>query len=169
MEVSSTTFREVMANVATPVTVVTAMDGERPHGTTISAFASLSMTPPMVLLALDRESELLAVIRSRRRFGVNVLASSQSALALTFARKDSAKFFGVRYEVHDGLPRIHQVTGWLACELADLVEGGDHMIALGTVTSASTLGEGRSPIMPACSAPTWHLTRLDEPGVPFAS
>ena len=47
-------FREVMAGVATPVSVVTAISDGRPHGTTVSAFASLSMDPPMVLVALDR-------------------------------------------------------------------------------------------------------------------
>jgi flavin reductase (DIM6/NTAB) family NADH-FMN oxidoreductase RutF len=140
VDVSNTTFREVMAGVATPVTVVTAMDGDRPHGTTVSAFASLSMTPPMVLVALDRESDLLTVIRSCRRFGVNVLASNQATLALAFARKGSGKFAEVPYEVQDGLPRIRQVTGWLACDLTDLVDGGDHLIALGTVTSACTPG-----------------------------
>ncbi len=50
----TTAFRDVMAGVCTPVTVVTALDGDRPHGTTVSAFASLSMAPPMVLVALDR-------------------------------------------------------------------------------------------------------------------
>jgi flavin reductase (DIM6/NTAB) family NADH-FMN oxidoreductase RutF len=140
MDVLSEIFREVMAGVATPVTVVTAMDGDRPHGTTVSAFASLSMRPPMTLIALDRSSELLAVIRTYRRFGVNVLGSAQSGLALAFAGKGSAKFSGTPYELQDGLPRIHRVTGWVACDLADLVEGGDHVIALGTVTSAKTLG-----------------------------
>ena len=47
-------FREVMAGVATPVSVVTGMAGGLPHGTTVSAFASLSMDPPMVLVSLDR-------------------------------------------------------------------------------------------------------------------
>ena len=51
----------------------------------MSAFASLSLTPPMVLVALDRGSDLLALVRTSGRFGVNVLGSTQSALALTFA------------------------------------------------------------------------------------
>lgn len=80
-------FREVMSGVATPVSVVTAMDDGRPHGTTVSAFSSLSMQPPMVLVALDRRSELLGLITSSLRFGINVLGGGQSALALAFARK----------------------------------------------------------------------------------
>lgn len=47
----ATRFRDAMAAVCTPVAVVTAMDGDRPHGTTVSAFASLSMSPPSVLVS----------------------------------------------------------------------------------------------------------------------
>ncbi|WP_328847686.1 flavin reductase [Streptomyces sp. NBC_00258] len=43
--------------------MVTALDGDRPHGTTVSAFASHSLTPPMVLVSLDNRSQLLALIR----------------------------------------------------------------------------------------------------------
>src|SRR5438105_11403406 len=86
-------FREVMASVCTPVSVVTAMADHLPHGTTVSAFASLSLDPPMVLVALDRGSDLLALVRRTGRFGLNVLSGAQSHLALRFARKGgTAKF-----------------------------------------------------------------------------
>ena len=134
-------FRDVMAGVATPVSVVTAMVGGQPHGTTVSAFASLSMDPPMVLVALDRGSDLLALVRRTRRFGVNVLASTQSALALAFARKGgSAKFDGASWHVDGGVPRLPEALGWLVCEVAELVDGGDHVVVLGLVVAADTAG-----------------------------
>lgn len=133
-------FREVMAGVATPVSVVTAMAGGLPHGTTVSAFASVSMNPPMVLVSLDRGSDLLALVQESRRFGVNVLGSTQSALALAFARKGgTGKFHGVRWELDHDLPRLPDAPGWLACDVARLVDGGDHVVALGNVVAAETL------------------------------
>jgi flavin reductase (DIM6/NTAB) family NADH-FMN oxidoreductase RutF len=131
-------FREVMAGVCTPVSVVTAMADGRPHGTTVSAFASLSMNPPMVLVSLDVGSDLLALVREGGRFGVNVLSSAQSALALTFARKGDTKFDGVTWELEHDLPRLAGAAGWLACEATELVPGGDHVIVLGTVVGAAT-------------------------------
>jgi flavin reductase (DIM6/NTAB) family NADH-FMN oxidoreductase RutF len=132
-------FREVMAGVPTPVSVVTSTAGGLPHGTTVSAFASLSMTPPMVLVSLDRGSDLLAVVRESGRFGVNVLGAHQSHLALAFARKGgTGKFSGVRWDVDHDLPRLPGAPGWLACEVATLVDGGDHVVALGTVVAAET-------------------------------
>lgn len=136
-------FRDAMAAVATPVSVVTAVAGGLPHGTTVSAFASLSMDPPMLLVSLDRQSQLLGAIRESLRFGLNVLGSDQSALALTFATKGgAAKFSGVGWELDHGLPRLEGTPGWLACNVADLVDGGDHVIALGMVVAAET-GVGR--------------------------
>lgn len=130
-------FRDVMSGVCTPVSVVTAMDRGRPHGTTVSAFASLSMCPPMVLVSLDLESELLGLLRVHSRFGVNVLGSGQAGIAKRFAGKGDEKFAGVRWEVSEGLPRLPGNAGWLACEASRLVEGGDHVIALGTITAAA--------------------------------
>lgn len=136
------TFRETMAGVCTPVSVVTAMDGDRPHGTTVSAFASLSMNPPMVLVALDRDSEVLSLVRDTAGFGLNVLGSGQSELAMQFARKGKAKFAGVGWQVDHGLPRLEGVAGWLACQAGELVSGGDHVIALGAVTAAESQAVG---------------------------
>ena len=132
-------FRQVMAGVATPVSVVTSMGDGQPYGTTVSAFASLSMTPPMVLVSLDRGSDLLAVVRQTQRFGVNVLAADQSQLALDFAKKGgTGKFSGVEWNVARDLPRLPGAPGWLACEVSGLVDGGDHVVALGTVVQAET-------------------------------
>jgi flavin reductase (DIM6/NTAB) family NADH-FMN oxidoreductase RutF len=132
-----TAFRDVMAAVCTPVSVVTATVDGRPHGTTVSAFASLSMHPPMVLVSLDRTSELLAVVRSSGAFGLNVLGRDQSGLARVFAGKSGAgKFAGVPWELDSGVPRIPGAGGFLACRVARLVEGGDHIVLLGDVLVA---------------------------------
>ncbi|NLT07050.1 MAG: flavin reductase family protein [Solirubrobacterales bacterium] len=134
-------FREVMAAVCTPVTVVTTLDGDRPHGTTVSAFGSLSLRPPMVTVALDRDSDLLALVRRTRRIGVNVLSHGQEELALAFARKGGDKFDGVAWGVDHDLPRIDGVGGWLACDVAEIVPGGDHSIVLGGVVAAHAQSE----------------------------
>lgn len=132
-------FREAMAWVCAPVSVVTAVEGNQPYGTTVSAFASLSMDPPMVVICLERSSGLLAVIRRTGRFGLNLLASTQSGLASNFARKAGAgKFASVPWEMTGDVPRIPGVAGFLACVVGNLVEGGDHLLVLGQVTVART-------------------------------
>jgi flavin reductase (DIM6/NTAB) family NADH-FMN oxidoreductase RutF len=135
-------FRDVMSTVCSQVTVITAAGPDRPHGTTVSAFTSLSLDPPMVLVSLDKTSELLSFIRATGRFGVNVMGREQSALAMAFARKGDQKFHGVRWTSAWGLPRLDGAPGWLACAVASLVFAGDHVIVLGDVLDADArLGE----------------------------
>ncbi|WP_279102623.1 flavin reductase family protein [Gordonia bronchialis] len=126
-------FREAMAHVCTPVAVVTAFDGGRPHGTTVSAFMSLSMGPPMVAVALDHGSDLLGLIRSGARFGVNVLAAAQADIALNFARKGVDKFDDVAWHERNGLPAVEHTSSWLACAADGFADGGDHTVVFGTV------------------------------------
>ncbi|MGV9945753.1 flavin reductase family protein [Rhodococcus aetherivorans] len=136
-------FKEVMASVATPVSIVTAIDGGLPYGTTVSAFTSLSMNPPMVLVCLDHGSETLELIRDSGRFGLNILGADQSDTALSFAKKGGVgKFHGTRWDLDHDLPRIPGAPGWIACTVADLLDGGDHIIALGHVDAAK-LTDGR--------------------------
>jgi len=129
-------FREVMAGVATPVAVVTTLAGDRPHGTTVSAFASLSLAPPMVMVALDERSDLLRQLSVGSPLGLTVLAEGESALAHAFARKGEDKFTGVEWVPDTGAPRLRGAGGWLGCTVTDLVRGGDHVIVLAEVLRA---------------------------------
>lgn len=129
-------FREALGAVCTPVSVVTSCHRGRPHGTTVSAFCSLSLSPPLILVALDRGSDLLAMVTESRAYAVNVLGHGQEELARRFARKGVDKFEGVEWELEEGLPRLAGAASWLRCRLEDLHEGGDHLVAVGLVEHA---------------------------------
>src|SRR3984957_2411808 len=89
--VAEEVFRDLMAAVCAPVTIVTAAE-DGPFGTTVSAFASLSLRPPMVTVALDRGSRLLEPVLRTRRFGVNVLGQGQEETARLFAQRSANRF-----------------------------------------------------------------------------
>jgi flavin reductase (DIM6/NTAB) family NADH-FMN oxidoreductase RutF len=130
-------FRDVMAEVCTPVAVITTTLDGIAHGTTVAAFMSLSLRPPMVVVALDRGSDLLAKVRLTRRFGINVLAMSQDQLAAQFAGKDGERFAGVTWSLVDGLPRLADAIGWLACKAERFLDGGDHVLIPAWVQTAT--------------------------------
>jgi flavin reductase (DIM6/NTAB) family NADH-FMN oxidoreductase RutF len=129
-------FRGAMGNVAAPVSVVTTYDGTRPHGTTVSAFASLSMDPPMLLVSLMAGSHLLSLLHEGTRFGVNVLGAGQADLAGRFAARGTDKFAGVEWALADGAPALPGSHAWVALDVARLVPAGDHVLVLGDVLSA---------------------------------
>ncbi len=126
-------FRAVLGAVCTPVSVVSTMRSERPYATTVSAFSSLSLDPPLITVALDRGSGLLRMIRATRRFGVSVLADGQDREALALARKGPDKLADIAWTADHGLPRIDGAYAWLVCRVHRVVAGGDHMIVIGLV------------------------------------
>jgi flavin reductase (DIM6/NTAB) family NADH-FMN oxidoreductase RutF len=129
-------FREAMAMVCTPVAVVTAQRSGVPFGTTVSAFTSLSMDPPMLLVSLDRGSGLLAVIRDVGQFGVNVLSNQQADLATNFAVKGGTeKFDGITWHLAADVPQLPGSVAFVSCRAAEMVEGGDHVVMLGEVVA----------------------------------
>ncbi|HEY0936864.1 MAG TPA: flavin reductase family protein [Trebonia sp.] len=131
-------FRDLMAAVCAPVTIVTTADQDGPHGSTVSAFASLSLRPPLVTAALDRRSALLTRILATRRFGVNVLSSADEELAARFARPGTDRFAGAAWRQAQGLPRLDCAAGWAACELEQAAGRGDHLLLIGRVVHAET-------------------------------
>jgi flavin reductase (DIM6/NTAB) family NADH-FMN oxidoreductase RutF len=140
MPVSPEQFRAALGAYATGVTVVTAIGDNGPSGATANAVTSLSLDPPMMLACLDRGSRTLTSVRAQGRFGVNALAAGQEELARRFAGKDSEpeKWKSVEWSESDELPRIPGALMWVACELRDLIDGGDHLILTGNVLAAES-------------------------------
>ena len=137
-----------MGLVPTAVTVITAPGAEGPSGATANAVVSLSLDPPLMLAALDRRSRTLASLRSAGVFGVSVLGADQAELAHRFATKEPhpVKWDGVAWRDLAGVPAIDGATVSIACELRDLLDGGDHAIVTGEVTGID-VGEGVEPLV----------------------
>ena len=131
-------FRDLMASVCAPVTIVTTAVGETPYGATVSSFTSLSLRPPLVSVAFDRASSLLKQIQATRRFGVSILSHAQDDLALVFARRDVDRFAAVGWSLDNGLPRLADAPAWMACDLYQTVGAGDHLLLFGLVRSATS-------------------------------
>jgi len=141
MAVSPEEFRAALSAYATGVTVVTAIGDNGPSGATANAVTSLSLDPPMMLACLDRGSRTLNSVRAQGRFGVNALAAGQEEIARRFARKDPEpdKWQEVDWSEDGGLPRLAGALVWVACELRDLIDGGDHLILTGNVLAADAV------------------------------
>jgi flavin reductase (DIM6/NTAB) family NADH-FMN oxidoreductase RutF len=140
MPVSPEQFRTALTAYATGVTVITAIGENGPSGATANAVTSLSLDPPLMLACLDRGSRTLNAVRAQGRFGVNALAAGQEELARRFAGKgtEAEKWDGVEWAEDEQLPRLPGALMWVACELRDLIDGGDHLILTGSVLAADS-------------------------------
>jgi flavin reductase (DIM6/NTAB) family NADH-FMN oxidoreductase RutF len=133
--IDSDSFRRAMSHLPTGVTVVTALGDGGPSGLTANAVLSLSLDPPLILAALDRGSRTLRAVEEAGRFGVNVLAADQADLARSFSTKleMEEKWDGVAWRERGGIPALDRIAVRVACELRDVLQGGDHVIVTGAV------------------------------------
>jgi flavin reductase (DIM6/NTAB) family NADH-FMN oxidoreductase RutF len=141
--VSPELFRRACALFPTGVAVLStrAPDGT-PHGLTVNAFCSLSLTPPLVLVAVDRVCSLLETFEKSGHFALNFLSQSQRDLSIRFSEIPEGRFTGVSWSPGaDGAPLIDGVIGSIECRTTRIIDAGDHRALIGEVVAAS-VGEG---------------------------
>lgn len=148
MSVGSDEYRSAIGRFATGVTIVTASGPDGPAGLTTNAVTSLSLDPLLLLVCFDNTSRTLDAVRASRRFAVNILGAEQRDLASVFASKvvQTEKFEAATHRIEHDLPVLDDALAWIACDVTELIEGGDHTIGIGAVTHVYT-GEDGEPLL----------------------
>jgi flavin reductase (DIM6/NTAB) family NADH-FMN oxidoreductase RutF len=131
-------FRRVLSHFATGVTIVTTRDTDgRPTGLTVSAFCSVSLDPPQILVCVDHKSQSYPALRDRAHFAVNFLGDEHEAVSRRFATTRLDKFDGVPHKVSaNGVPLIEGALAQLECRTVSRHVEGDHTIVVAVVEEA---------------------------------
>ena len=135
MSVSSDEFRSVLGRFPSGVTVVTtkAADGSD-QGMTVSAFCSLSLQPPLVLVCIEKTASVYTALTTAPAFIVNILSAKQEQIARRFSIVDIDRFEGVGFSrSRNGIVVLDDVLGVIECNRFSLHDGGDHTIVVGEV------------------------------------
>jgi len=138
--IESDTFKDMMASVAATVTVVTAYADTEPIGLTVSAFTSVSVEPPVVLVCIDQSTASLDAFLSGPGFTVNFLPEGADDLAMLFASKGVDKFGAVAWappRVEGAGPILGASFGNFECQTIDRIEMGDHWVIFGRVEAST--------------------------------
>ncbi len=143
MSVTASEFRAALRHFPAGVTVVTTRDGDgRPCGLTASAFAAVSLHPPLVLVCIDHAATAYHAFRECGWFAVNMLGKSQEHFSRRFATTRADKFAGIAYREgrEQQLPILEDVVAALECRVVHQYPGGDHTIFVGRVEGVSIGG-----------------------------
>lgn len=140
MGIDASLFRSVLGRFASGVTIVTAVDQHgNSHGMTVSAFSSLSLEPPLVLVCIDNAATMSPLMATTERFAVNILDSEQEELSRRFASQDD-RFAGIGFSPSpSGAPLLDDVLAWLDCRVVARHPAGDHVIVIGEVEHGAAL------------------------------
>ncbi len=139
MPISKDEFRHALGRFASGVTVVTTKDsGGRLHGITVSAFCSVSLEPPLILVCIEKNTGSHYAFEQSKSFVVNILREDQQYLSDRFASFLPDKFAAVKYHSGiDGLPVLEDVLANLECRLVSSHASGDHTIYVGEIERAT--------------------------------
>ena len=143
--VSPTEWRAAMGRFPSGVTIVTSWCRAEPVGTTVNAFCSVSLDPPLLLICLDHTNPALAPIEQVGRFGVNFLATGHDDLARRFGQqRETDRFAGLGWRAGEGgPPQLDVACLFIDCTLEQAHMAGDHKIIVGrgvSIDHASTAG-----------------------------
>jgi 3-hydroxy-9,10-secoandrosta-1,3,5(10)-triene-9,17-dione monooxygenase reductase component len=133
-------LKEFMRRVPQCVTVVTSYKDGEPHGMTVSSFTSVSANPPLVMVALERNTRTCRVVSETGFYAVNLLSHLQMEVSENFAyTPHDTRFEKVAYRVEGGrFPVIDGVLAVLFCRVVKQVEAGDHVLYIGEVMGSET-------------------------------
>jgi flavin reductase (DIM6/NTAB) family NADH-FMN oxidoreductase RutF len=135
-------FRRTLGMFATGVTVLTTLRGEQVHGMTANAFMSVSLSPPLVLISLERRARLCSMLHEGTRYGVSVLGDGQAGLSDRFAGRTGDDFPEPQFVTVRDTPLVDGALAHLVARVVRSYWGGDHSLFLGQVEYAR-YGEGR--------------------------
>ena len=131
-------FRSVLGRFSTGITVVTAREANgRDHGMTVSAFSSVSLAPPLVMVCIGHDASMHGILMAADRIGINILGSAQEAMSRRFAEQDSDRFEGVGFaRGESGVALLEDALAHLECHVISRQEAGDHTLMVAEVERA---------------------------------
>lgn len=150
MPTSSEDFRNALRHFPAGVTIVTIKSGETIHGLTVSAFASISPEPPLIMVAIDHRHSAYELLEQEGAvFAVNILHQDQIELSNRFAwLKDEDRFDeGDWGTALTGAPVLADALAWLDCTIYDRHVAGTHSIYVGEVQASATPREEQAPLV----------------------
>ncbi len=125
-------YRNALGRFATGVTVVTTQTPDGVHGMTANAFPSVSLEPPLVLVAVSKVARTHSYFSQTRRFGVSVLSAEQEAFAWHFAGRPR-EGLQAAFVWKEQVPLLQDALAHLVCSVETTYPGGDHTLFLSRV------------------------------------
>ena len=132
------TFRNVLGQFCTGITVITTVHDGEPVGFACQSFAALSLDPPLVLFCPTKVSRSWKAIEASGHFCVNVLHEKQKDVSARFGSKEPDKFGEIDWHLSKlGSPIIKDTLAHIDCTVHSVHDGGDHLVVFGAVHSLS--------------------------------
>lgn len=140
MPLDKDAFRAALGRFASGITVVTTRDASgRDQGMTVSAFCSVSLQPPLLMVSVAHDAGMHPHLLSAEHFAVNILSDGQEAVSRRFASREGDRFDGLGFtRGRTGVALLDDVLAWIECRRVASHEAGDHTLVIGETLAMAT-------------------------------
>jgi len=133
--------RKIFGHFATGITIVTTDGAGGPHGLTANAVASLSLDPPLVLVAVEKKAQTLGYLKLNRCFAINILRVDQEEISRRFATPGPKDFSDLKLRKGETTaPILADCLAFVDCRVVEVLPGGDHEIFVGEILAGEVHG-----------------------------
>lgn len=120
--------------------VLTARADQETAASTVTWLSQSSMTPPMIMVGLEKESFSYRTVEKSRKFVIHFLGRGQKEMAQKFFKPphlEKNKINGLDFKIGKmGAPVLLDAPAYIECEVAEIVKRGDHHVILAEVVEA---------------------------------
>jgi flavin reductase (DIM6/NTAB) family NADH-FMN oxidoreductase RutF len=140
--------RRIFGRFATGVTVLSTIADKETWGMTANAVTSLSLEPPLVLVAVVRNSATDGYLKTSRCFALNILSAEQKNLSTRVSGPGPRDFSDLETKTAvTGCPVLVEALGWVDCRVVDVFSGGDHEIFIGEIVAGDAHAGDKKPLL----------------------
>ncbi len=141
--------KEVLRKLHYGVYVATAKDGDEVAAALVTWVSQASLKPPLVVMALRKDSGIYALAQRTGRLAVHILARGQKDLAADFfkpTRVEAGRLSGHPYRLEADLPVLTEVPWYFLAEAREWAEGGDHGVLVAEVVAVGKNAEAEKSL-----------------------
>jgi flavin reductase (DIM6/NTAB) family NADH-FMN oxidoreductase RutF len=118
---------------------------------TVSWLSQASFDPPLLMLAVRRDTDTYHVVHQSHAFVINILGKDQAAIAQKFFKHAELKDGALSGEPFErtpvlGFAHFPHLAGYLECRVTDEVDRGDHTVLVAQVVGAE-LKSAEGPLL----------------------
>lgn len=145
--------RQVLRKLPYGMYVMTAVGaGGTPAASTLTWISQCSFHPPLVMIAIQKESQMHEAVEASGGLAVNLLGEGQREIAKAFFRAPAAegdRFGDYRFEPGPvtSAPLLTDLPAWLEARVTDRVKRGDHTVFVAEVVGAGVRDAAAEPLL----------------------
>jgi len=138
-------FLVAMRGITSTVSVISAKLSEQRYAMTATSVASLSLSPPAMIICVNKEASIHNILRKDKKFVINVLSNKQQNLSESCSNNEEgeSRFKDDGWVSEDEIVFNSNSVSNIICNCAGIVDHSTHSVFFGDVKEVKINNQGR--------------------------